>query len=95
MKRKKTGPFKHCMESVKDTATDIEGTITAKYVFSNGCVRYLLEYVDANGNAQEHVVDEQRLELSGGKPVGVEATTGGPRDIPSPRASVPRNGGSK
>lgn len=46
---------------LEDLHTGLRGVATAKTEFENGCIRYLLEYVDKEGEPKEMWFDFQRL----------------------------------
>lgn len=66
-----------------DTVTDVEGTITGRFEYLNGCIRYLLEF-GKDGEAKDIVLDEDRLELvKNARREEPLRRTGGPRPAPS------------
>lgn len=69
---------------VKDTVTGFTGITTCRYVFLNGCVRWLVEAGKPDGSGIEELAfDDGRLEVIKKEPVEhVETRTGGARPTP-------------
>lgn len=73
-------------DKVKDTITDYEGTVIAKIIYLNGCVRYEVKAkglkdgkpIDSEWIDEEQLVCKKEAEGQGEKEV-----TGGPGSVPS------------
>lgn len=72
-------------EKVRDVVTGYEGTLTARFEYANGCVRYQVEALDKDGQLVETVFDEQRLEPMPLRKAKQRATSGGARSSKPPR----------
>jgi hypothetical protein len=69
-------------DEVRDTVTGVQGVITGRYEYLNGCLRYTIEYAK-DGEPKDMTLDEDRLELvKSVKREGLLAPTGGPRTAP-------------
>lgn len=51
----------------KDAVTGFEGTVTARFEYLNGCLRYMVEAPskEQGGKPEELVFDEERLDVTG------------------------------
>ena len=79
-------------DKVKDTITDFEGTVTAKIIYLNGCVRYEVKpqgLKDGKTIESEWIDETQLFVRSKAKPRATETAkeeeddTGGPGNVPS------------
>lgn len=73
-------------DTVRDTLNGYEGKISARYEYSNGCLRYMVETRNTqDGGVHELVFDEERLERiePAKEPVKRSNTGGADRSIPS------------
>ncbi len=78
-------------DKVKDIITGLQGTVTARCEYMNGCLCYLVEWADTEGTHHEHWVDLQRLEIL--ERSGEKRTPGSRRGGPMSRPPSP--GGPK
>jgi hypothetical protein len=64
----------------RDTVSGWEGTLTARYEYMNGCVRYEVSASDKDGKPEAFVFDQQQIEMIEEKaPPAEPKPTGGPR----------------
>jgi hypothetical protein len=68
-------------EKYRDQVSGWEGTVTCRYSYMNGCVRYEVSARDKDGKPEAFVFDEQQLVPVDEPPVDVPAPkrTGGDR----------------